>query len=304
MRLDDLETFIRVASAGSLSAAARALGVPTSTVSRRIERLEGELGEALLVRAGRAVRLSDTGVAVFERCAQPLRDLDEVARAVRERDTEPQGELRVTAPMGFGNLPAFVEVILGFRAAWPRVRVRLELTERVVDLGTERFDVAVRAHLDPLPDRASLVTRRIAVVDGGVYASEAYLGAHGRPRTPEQLSAHAFVGHTRLVPRGQSLVLERGEERCEVAVAPGILVNDMSFVREAIVAGVGLGVLPTVLAGEGLVRVVPQWSAPSGSISLVWPESRALAPRVRAFVEHVAAAFPGATRRGGSRQAD
>lgn len=285
MSLGDFETFLRVAELGSLTAAARHLGVPTSTVSRRVARLEAELGETLVVRTPRALRLTEAGAAVFERCAVPLREIDEVARAVRDRDAEPQGELRVTAPPDVGSTEVFVRMIQGYREAWPRVSVRVELTERVVDLVAERVDVALRAHVGPLPDRASLIARPVARMAGGVYASEAFVARHGRPEHPGELRGLPVVAHTRVGTRSWRLV--RGEEEVEVPVHPVVVANDMAFVRQALLLDGGVGILPTLSPGPGLVRLVPEWATQAGTLSLVWAGGRALAPRVRRFVEHV-----------------
>lgn len=287
MSLDAVETFVRVAETGSLSAAARVLGVPTSTVSRRISRLEAELGEVLVHRTARALRLTDAGAAVYQRCAGPLREIEEVARAVRDHDAEPQGELRLTAPPDLGSSEFFVRMVESYRAACPRVRVQVELTERMVDLVAERFDVALRAHTSPLPDRSSLVARRLATTAGGVFASAAWVAAHGRPSHPSQLSSLPCVAHERVGAR--RWVLRRGEEEVVVPIDPVLRTNDLAFVRRALGLGAGAGVLPVLAAGPELVRLLPEWATPAGTLSLVWPAGRALAPRVRRFIDHARA---------------
>lgn len=296
MSLASIETFVRVAETGSLSATARALGVPTSTVSRRITRLEEELGETLLLRTARALRLTDAGAAVYQRCAGPLREIEEVARAVRDHDAEPAGELRLTAPPDIGNSEMFVRLLQGYRERWPRVLVSVELTERVVDLVGERFDVALRAHLAPLPDRTSLVARRIATMEGGLFASPAWVAAHGVVEHPSALAALPLVAHERA--GGRRWTLRRGEEELTVPVHPQVRANDLHFVRRMLVLGAGVGLLPVLLAGPELVRVLPEWATPAGTLSLVWPAGRALAPRVRRFIDHVAEVAAGTTCKG------
>jgi len=167
--------------------------VPTSTVSRRLSRLEEELGEQLVLRTARSLRLTEAGAAVHERCAQPLRDIEDVARAVRDHDAEPQGELRITAPTDLGSTEPFVRHLTGFRAAFPRVRLHVDLTDRVVDLVAERVDVAIRVHLAPLPDRSSLMARRLATIHAGLFASQAYVATHGLPEAAEDLATHVTV---------------------------------------------------------------------------------------------------------------
>lgn len=292
MGLIELETFIRVAETGSLTAAARLLGVPTSTVSRRVARLEEDLGQQLVLRTARSLRLTDAGVAVHERCAQPLRDIEEVERAVRDHDAEPHGDLRVTAPADLGSTEPFVRVITEFRAAWPHVRVLVDLTDRVVDLVAERVDVAVRAHVTPLADRSSLMTRRVGSLVSGLFASRAYLDARGLPATPAALRDHACVATNRgRASRTWSLLPRGGGPGVDVAIDPVILVNDMNFVRHAVEGGAGIGMLPDLYAGSTLVRVLPDWVFPAGHLSLVWPAGRALSPRVRKFIDFMPRLF-------------
>lgn len=286
MGLAEIETFLRVAEAGSLAKAARQLGLPTSTVSRRVARLEAELGEALLLRGARSLALTDAGNAIVTRCAGPLRDIDEAARAVRDHDDEPEGELRITAPSDLASTAPFVALIQGFRAAWPRVRVRLELGDRVVDLVAERVDVAFRAHLGRLPDSSTLVARRVADLEGGVYASPAWVAAHGEPRTPADLRQLPCLAHSRA---GTSWTLT-GPETVEVRVFPVIVANDLNFLRQAMEAGAGVGLFPSLFAGPGLVRLLPEWRTPAGGLSLLWPKG-SYAPRVRRFVEHASRAL-------------
>lgn len=296
MSLTSIETFVRVAESGSLSATARALGVPTSTVSRRLARLEEELGETLVLRTARALRLTEAGTAVYQRCAGPLREIEEVARAVRDHDAEPAGELRLTAPPDIGNSEMFVRLVQVYRERWPRVVVHVELTERVVDLVGERFDVALRAHLAPLPDRTSLVARRVATMEGGLFASPGWLAAHGALTQPSELAGVPTVAHERAGVRRWTL--RRGEEEATVPIHPVMCANDLHFVRRAVAAGAGVGLLPVLLAGPELVRVLPEWATPAGNLSLVWPAGRALAPRVRRFIDHVAGAAAGTSCKG------
>ncbi|MES2638373.1 MAG: LysR family transcriptional regulator [Myxococcota bacterium] len=286
MGLSELETFIRVAETGSLTAAGRLLGVPTSTVSRRITRLEEDLGQQLVLRTARSLRLTDAGAAVHERCAQPLRDIEEVERALRDHDAEPRGDLRITAPADLGSTEPFVRLLTEFRVAWPHVHLLVDLTDRVVDLVAERVDVAVRAHLTPLADRSSLMTRRVGSLVSSLFASRAYVDARGLPATPADLVHHACISTNRgrgartwpLRPRG-------GGAEIDLAIDPVIVVNDMNFVRHAIEAGAGIGMLPDFYSGAALVRVLPDWVFPTGHLSLVWPAGRTLSPRVRKFID-------------------
>lgn len=191
----------------------------------------------------------------------------------------------------------FVEMIRSFQERWPKVRIRLELTDRVVDPVDERIDVAFRAHLGPLPD-SQLVARRLLTIAGGVFASSAWVAAHPAIRHPSELRALSCVAHART--GGTTWVLQAPPEEVRVEVEPVLVANDLAFIRAAVLAGVGVAVLPMLFVGPGLVRLVPEWSTPAGTLSLVWVGGRAPSPRLRRFVEHVTGALGGCTTHGGS----
>ncbi len=194
MGLEDIGTFVEVAERGSLSAAARELGVPKSTVSRRIARLERELGQELIRRSSRAFRLTEAGDALYRRSAPAIRDLAEATRAVSDAGSEPRGDLRVTAPIDLGTATRFVEFLIAFHDARPQVRLSIDLTDRYVDLAAEGYDLAFRVHSHALEDRATLKMRRIGPFTVGLYASPRYLDRAGRPAHPSELVDHATVG--------------------------------------------------------------------------------------------------------------
>lgn len=292
---EELGTFVSAVEHGGLSAAARALGVPKSTVSRRIQRLEEQLGQSLLQRSARVFRLTEAGDELFRRAAPAFADLDEAAAAVRDHATTPQGELRVTAPVDLGSTEPLVHTLLAFHQRYPAVHLHLDLTDRVVDVLAEGYDVAIRAHPGALQDRAGLMCRVLGRMNGGLFATRAYLDARGRPDHPRDLARHDCFAVSPASLQG-TWVLRRSNESWPVA--PAIVTGSMSFVRAATEAGAGIGVLPLVvglgLRGDReLERVLPDWELPAGAVSLLWPASRQLAPRIRAFLDFVVASFEG-----------
>jgi DNA-binding transcriptional LysR family regulator len=300
MSMDDLATFVRAVDAGSVSGAARALGVPKSTVSRRLQRLEAEVGQPLLHRTPRAFRLTDAGRELYDRVAPACRDLVEATRAMMEGVAAPAGVLRVTAPTDFGTTPTFVQMLCGFRARYPDVHLEVLLTERLVDLVAEGVDFAFRAHAAPLDDRSTLTMRKLVTLRGGLYATPGYLASRGRPLHPRDLEHHEVFAPA----MGGPMALRSPDpDGPSFALRSSIRNQSFAFVRAAVECGAGLGVLPTpdgaLLSAQGRVeRVLDDWVLPSGTLSLLWPSNRQMAPRARAFVDHVVACLPSGCQEG------
>lgn len=283
MELDLLAVFAAVASARSFSGAARRLGMPNSSVSRRVARLEAALGVRLLHRTTRSVSLSTAGTALYDRIAPLLAALSEATSELPERTEQPSGDLRVTAPADLGA-PLLAEIAGRYLARYPGVRVDLHLTNRVVDVVAEGFDVALRMARALRPS-ASLVARRAVTVPSHLYAAPAYLARRGTPRTPRDLAEHDFVifrGFPRqleLTGPGERAMLEpRGRMSCD----------DLLFARDAARAGAGLALLPAfhaepdVLSGA-LVRVLPRWQQAGATLFVVYPLSRSVPRKTTAF---------------------
>ena len=262
--------------------------MPKATVSRAIARLERTLGQQLFYRTTRRVTLTRAGRTLYKRCAASIETLRQAVMSVVAHDEEPSGVLRVTAPNDLGT-SFLADAVTRFVARHPAVRVELELTARHVDLIAEGIDVALRAAPTPIVD-TSLVARRLAVIDVQLFASPDYLTRRGTPRTARQLGGHDLVQFRGF--RGPLRL--RGPRRAEVAaLTVRVVADDLAFVREALRAGAGIGLLPEFLARPDvaagtLVRVLPRFAVPPATLYLVHPRTRHLPARVAAFGEFVA----------------
>lgn len=285
MDLNDVLTFARVVRTGSFTAAARELGVQKSSVSRRVSALEEHLGARLLQRTTRALRLTDEGRVFYDHCQRALAELEDAEEALGGMGARPRGLLRITAPLSFGFLGP---IVAEFLQRWPEVEVELICTDRVVDLVEEGFDVAIRA--GKLPD-SSLIARRVGSLPRFLVASPSYLRRKRPPRQPTDLAAHECVSFG---ARRTPWLLQSGGESVEVAVSSRLLVNDFDLLRQTVVAGLGIGLLPEpdcaqALADGRLKRILPAWTGVETPIHAVYPSLRHLSSKVKAFVDHLQA---------------
>ncbi|HET8722559.1 MAG TPA: LysR family transcriptional regulator [Anaeromyxobacteraceae bacterium] len=288
MDLNLLTMLDAVGRTGSFSGAAADLGLPKSSVSRGIARLEEQLGAQLAFRTTRRVTLTAAGAALHARLGPLLGSMREALGEVSERDPEPHGELRVTAPVDLGKL-FLADVVTRYVALHPRVTVELVLTGRVVDLVAEGFDVALRV-ATVLQD-STLVARKVAALKLGLFAAPDYLARKGVPRTAADLASRDWV-----VFGGQPRRLRLDGPRGPVEVEPRAVIrcNDLLFVRDALRTGAGLGLLPAFVAepevtAGTLVRVMPHHERLAGHVWVVSPASRQPSPRVTAFRDLVTA---------------
>jgi DNA-binding transcriptional LysR family regulator len=278
--LNRVAVFLRVVELQSFTAAAEALGLPKSSVSRSVAHLEESLGVQLLQRTTRAVQLTDAGRLYFEEASRALGTLEEARATLSQLDSRPQGAVRITAPVDLGSL-VLAPLAARFVRRTPGITLDFLLTGRLVNLVEEGVDLAVRA--GPLRD-SSLISRRVNGLEAWLLASPAYLDPRGTPTSLEELAAHDCVLFR--PRRGQSewlLVGPGGETR--VTVKGPVAADDFTFSREAVLAGAGIGLLPALhceqdLARGRLVRVLNAYSGPSAPLHVVWPPSRHVPKRV------------------------
>jgi DNA-binding transcriptional LysR family regulator len=292
---NDLILFARVAEAGSFSAAALRMGLPKSTVSRRIALLEAQLGERLLLRTTRKLSVTDLGAAMLEHARQVMAEVEAVAALAQQRQAEPSGRLRVSMPNDLANL-MFGPVLARFMQRYPAISLEIDLSPRRVDLIGENFDVAIR--MGNLPDDASLAARRLAVFSNGLYASPAYLRRRGMPREPQELLAHDIL---RLLARNGEpapWLLTRGDQRWE-AVPPGrATINSPEVLLRLACADAGIAMVEDhfvqpYLEDGRLQQVLPEWNAPTHIAWAVFPGRRLMPRRTRVFLDAMAEEFSG-----------
>lgn len=284
--LDAVAVFVEVVRARSFTGAARALGLPKSTVSVRVTELEAQLGVTLLLRTTRRVEPTTAGEAYFAAAARSLADLQAAGLEASQAQTEPSGLLRVTCTgVGSGYVG---DHIAEYLALYPRVSVDLRVTEQLIDLLSEGIDVAFR--IGPLGDETALTAHRIDSTELALYASPAYLRRHGTPAHPRDLERHALL----LISKHPRLRLQRpaDRERHEVQAPPRFVANHVAALRHQALRDVGVAVLPSSLAEDdrragALVRLLDGWIVAHVPVHLVYARQRHLPQRVRLFVELV-----------------
>jgi DNA-binding transcriptional LysR family regulator len=278
MDLNEVAIFTRVVETQSFTAAARALGLPKSSVSRHIAGLEEALGVRLLQRTTRTLNLTEAGAAYYERVSRALSELGEANAAARELQGEPKGTVRLTAPPDTGFLAG---IVVRFVRRHPGIRVEVVLAGRRVDLVAEGFDLALRAGR---LDDSSLIARRLGQVDHRLFATPRYLERRGMPARLSKLSEHDCVLFRPTGGKNQwQLQGPSGVETVEVTGPIGG--DEFSFLRKVVLGGTGIGLLPSFLCARDvakgkLARLLPEYALRGVGLHLVYPSSRYLPQRV------------------------
>jgi DNA-binding transcriptional LysR family regulator len=286
MDLNDLRVFEKVASLRSFSAAARALGLPKSSVSRSIARLEAALGVRLCQRTTRKVVLTEAGGALMERCAEIMGQVEETVDYFGGLAVSPRGALRISAGIGFG-VNVLSEQLPQFLRLFPNVSVTLDLRGQSADLIGDDVDVAIR--MGAMPD-SQFVAVKLGSLSRHLCASPAYLERRGMPATLESLILHDRIETPGRLGRPRPWTLTRGDEIWTTSTAPRICVNDALTIHRMVINGAGIGVIsgylcgPDIAAGR-LVRLFPEWLLDPLDVNILFPSRRDLSPIVRAFVD-------------------
>ena len=293
-RFEDLQAFVAVVDTGSFTAAADRLGLAKSAISRRISGLESRLGAQLLHRTTRRLSLTDTGRGFYERSARILADLDEAESAVAEAQGQLRGKLRVALPLSFG-IRQMSAPLAEFRRRHPQVDFDLDLNDRRIDLVTEGIDLAIR--IGKLAD-SSLIARRLFDARTVVVASPAYLAERDTPQEPRDLCRHRCLVYSNLADPTRWACRDSDGKSCEIEVTPALTATSGDFLCAAAAAGLGIAVQPTFIAGDAISRgeLVPlltdyQW--PVTPAWAIYPPTRHLSHRVRAFIDFLVEWFAG-----------
>jgi DNA-binding transcriptional LysR family regulator len=287
-RLDAMAVLVAAAEAGSLSGAARHLGTPLATVSRKVSELERHLKTRLFNRSSRRLALTDSGRAYLAACTRILEEVEEAERFAAGEYRAPKGELAITAPIVFGRLHV-LPVVSDFLAAYPDIRIRLVQTDRLVNLSEERVDLAVR--IGELPD-SSLVAARVGTVRRVVCGSPAYLARRGWPQRPEEIGMHDCVSFEGLTA-ADLWSFRIGKTEKGFPARSRLVVNTAEAAIEAALAGVGLArvlsyqIADAVEAGS-LAIVLPGFEPKPWPVSLVHGGEPLLPIKLRAFLDFAA----------------
>jgi DNA-binding transcriptional LysR family regulator len=301
VHLVNLETFVYTAELGSFTAAAQALEIPKSTVARRVARLEAELGVALVQRTGRTLSLTDDGMALFEQCAVSLREIHSAKDMFVDSAAHPAGKLVIALPVDASASAGLIGLVTAFSLKAPSVQVELRATrvnQTGVDLLEDGSDVVFALSAGALDqgepvDVDYVISRRLGRIPMGLVASPQYLEVHGMPSSISDLHTHRCLA---IAAPFNTRWLLRDSADCEevVPITAAIISNDPSALTALVLAGAGVAVMPyhasQPYVEQGLMRpVLERWSPHSLQLHLQWLRSRFLAPRVRAFVDHVQA---------------
>ncbi|MDQ3264129.1 MAG: LysR family transcriptional regulator [Myxococcota bacterium] len=272
--LNLLPVFVAVAETWSISAAARRLELPKSSVSRGIASLESALGVQLFHRTTRKVALTTAGTAFYEKARPIVASLRDLTGSLPEQEDEPSGELRITCPvdMGLNLLPA---IVAGFSTRHPGVVLDVRPTNRFVDLVGEGFDAGLRV-AQKLAD-SGLMARKISALEAGLYASPTYVARRGQPRNASEAGTHDWI-----------VLRQMKVSQIGILTHPRLFTDDLLFAHRAVREGLGLCILPTFLAKEDvaaglLVRVMPSWVQPAGNLYFVYPRTEHVPRKVTAF---------------------
>ena len=293
MDLNLVRTFTRVVEAQSFTAAARILGVPKSSVSRGVARLEEQLGARLFERTTRQVRLTHTGQAYYDGASRALAALADAEQSVAESQGEPRGTVRLTVPV---NAPRGLlsDLVSRFVQQYPAIRVEVCFTDRAVDLVAEGFDLALRGSQNGRLQGSSLIARKVAQGSMWLMAAPSYLARRGTPRRVSDLKNHELIVHSGgpHSPRTWPLRGPNGLEAIEVN--GGLASDDLSFIRQLVLRGAGISLLfvhEDDVDNGALVRVLPDFEVPDLSLSVVMPSNRHLPRRVALFRDALIDAF-------------
>lgn len=287
-RIDLMRTFLKVADTGSFTAGAEKLGMTPQLASKYVRALEDELSAQLFHRSTRRVTLSDTGTALYERCARFVADYEELKADVRQDTCAPRGDLRITAPHCFGE-KYLVSTLAEFSEQFPEINATLDLTDRYVDLLEEGIDLAIR--IGSLED-SSFFTRQIGTASVVLCASPKYLATAPNLSHPNELEMHACVVDTNFRMRNKWTFTVNGKPEV-FEVSSRLKVNNASAARTLALKGCGVVLIPSYmvtddLADGQLVQLLEGFTTADLAIHALYPSRRHLTARVRRFIEFTA----------------
>ena len=293
-RLQSMEAFVKVVEQGSFAGAANVLGLSRAMVSKHVAALEDRLGVRLLQRTTRRLNLTEVGRAYFDRSREILSQLAEAEETASALQSTPRGTLRINCSTGFG-VRHLAPALAAFQTQYPELQVDLNLSDRLVDIVEDGFDLVIR--IGNLQD-SSLIARRLAPSRMVLCASPAYLAAHGTPAHPDELPGHNFLSYAYASTRDDLTLTHADGRKVTTRLSGNLIANNGDALLAASLAGQGIVVLPTFFVGseiaEGALKVLlPEWRPPQLTVHAVYPVNRHLAAKVRLFVDFLADRFRG-----------
>ena len=284
MDLNSIAIFVKVVQAGSFNKAARLLGMPNTTVSANVARLEKRLGVTLIQRTTRKLHITPAGEAYFAKCLRGLAEIESAEVEASSATAQPRGLLRITATAEVAHscLPPIASQYI---ERYPEASIEVIVANRVVDLVGEGVDLAIRAAA--LKD-STLVARKWKSFTGGLWVSRDYLSRRGAPKSPTDLEKHDYLIFSRVARH--ALRLSDGRHNVDVPLNGRIIVDDLETLLAFVLQSKGIGSLPDFFALEypkesALVRVLPEWTWTTGALSFVYPNQPFLPAKVRAFID-------------------
>ena len=285
-RLDAMKLYCGIIETGQLSLAADQMNLSKGTVSKQLAKLETSLGGRLLNRTTRRLAPTEAGVAYYERVKQILNSIKEAESAVAGLTAEPQGVLKINAPMAFGS-HHMGALLARYQQQYPNVNINIKLSDQQEDMVKAGYDIVLRIAI--LED-SSLIMRRLAPCPMMLCASHEYLAKNGEPTTPEELKQHNCLTYSYADSiKYWSFTHAQGEKK-HIIVTGGLHANNGHLLCDAMTNGMGIALLPLFIVGDLLKTnkikiILPEWKLESPDISLLYPSSKHLSAKVRAFVD-------------------
>lgn len=286
--LNDMWYFAEVVDKGSFAAAGRSLGLPKSRLSRRVAELETRLGARLLQRTTRSLSLTAVGEMFHRHCVAMREEALAAVQAVDQSHTEPRGTIRIACPVTIAQT-TLGPVLSLFLARYPQVSIVMQVSNRVVDLVEEGFDVALRVR-PTLDDSGSMVIKNLGPSGVLLVASAAQLERQGRPQRPQDLEYMDTVAMSALDGRASWQLVGPSGAAFTVHHRPRLVADDLLTLKFAVLGGTGIGYVPDYMCADEIARgelvaVLPGWSPPLGLVHAVFPSRRGLVPAVRMFLD-------------------
>jgi DNA-binding transcriptional LysR family regulator len=292
--LNNLYFFARVVDLGSYTAAAEALGLQTSKLSRRIGALESELGVRLLNRTTRKLSLTEAGKTFHRHCVALIAEAEAAKDAINQTLSSPRGLVRVSCPTGLLQ-GGVADILARYLTAHPQVRVALEATNRKVDVVDEGIDIAIRVRLPPLED-SDLAMHSLGSSPMILVGSPAFIAAHGQPQTLKDVERMPTLSMGNAGKEHSWRLLDTDANPAELTHSPCLCTDDLYTLRRAAICGVGVACLPALLVTDDLsrgtlVRLLPSLSSQSGVVHAVFPSRRGMVPAVRSLLDSLSVGF-------------